>query len=159
MKHWITFAAALCLPIKSYAHGDHLLLEDGKYCREFTKEIRIGSRKEQGYGIACQQPDGSWKIISDSEFDNPQTRHKDRRQKDENIVVIERKVYVPSYGFHIGIGGDHHYHHRYRKYPHGWRSGKWYRSGLKHKRAKHPHGWKYRRGNSYSHLTVKSRKH
>lgn len=34
----------------------------GEYCREFQQSIVVGGRTEQGYGIACQQPDGSWRI-------------------------------------------------------------------------------------------------
>ncbi len=32
------------------------------YCREYTQEIMVGGTKQQGYGVACQMPDGSWKI-------------------------------------------------------------------------------------------------
>lgn len=36
----------------------------GGYCREFQQTIIVGGRSEQAYGKACQQPDGSWKIVS-----------------------------------------------------------------------------------------------
>ena len=36
---------------------------NGAYCREFQQTIMIGGQKQQGYGKACQQPDGSWKIV------------------------------------------------------------------------------------------------
>ncbi|NNG14238.1 MAG: hypothetical protein HKM22_03685 [Gammaproteobacteria bacterium] len=36
----------------------------GRYCREFLQEVIIGGRKEQAYGTACRQPDGSWEVIS-----------------------------------------------------------------------------------------------
>ncbi len=36
----------------------------GRYCREFQHEITIGGKREQGYGTACRQPDGSWEVIS-----------------------------------------------------------------------------------------------
>jgi surface antigen len=36
----------------------------GRYCREFQHEVTIGGRKEQSYGTACRQPDGSWEVIS-----------------------------------------------------------------------------------------------
>lgn len=36
---------------------------DGSYCREYTQTIIIGGEKETGYGTACRQPDGSWKIV------------------------------------------------------------------------------------------------
>ncbi len=37
---------------------------DGQYCREFTQTITVGGETHQGYGTACRQPDGSWKIVS-----------------------------------------------------------------------------------------------
>jgi len=38
--------------------------DQGQPCREFIKKIYIGGKEEQGYGTACRQPDGSWKIVS-----------------------------------------------------------------------------------------------
>lgn len=35
----------------------------GEYCREFQQTVTIGGRQEHAYGVACQQPDGSWKIV------------------------------------------------------------------------------------------------
>ena len=32
------------------------------YCREFQQTIVVGGKSQQGYGTACRQPDGSWKI-------------------------------------------------------------------------------------------------
>lgn len=34
------------------------------YCREYQQTIIVGGRSEQAFGRACQQPDGSWKIVS-----------------------------------------------------------------------------------------------
>ena len=36
----------------------------GKYCREYQQTIYVGGQQETGVGIACEQPDGSWKIVS-----------------------------------------------------------------------------------------------
>ena len=36
---------------------------NGAYCREFQQTITVGGKQQQGYGKACQQPDGSWKIV------------------------------------------------------------------------------------------------
>jgi len=36
---------------------------DGRYCREYVTEVLIGGRREQAYGTACRQPDGSWQVI------------------------------------------------------------------------------------------------
>ena len=37
---------------------------NGDYCREFQQTITVGGKTEQAYGIACRQPDGSWRIIN-----------------------------------------------------------------------------------------------
>ncbi len=31
-------------------------------CREYTIDAVVGGRKQQVYGTACRQPDGSWKV-------------------------------------------------------------------------------------------------
>ncbi|MDD3181787.1 MAG: RT0821/Lpp0805 family surface protein [Alphaproteobacteria bacterium] len=36
---------------------------DGAYCREFQQSISVGGQQKQAYGRACQQQDGSWKIV------------------------------------------------------------------------------------------------
>ena len=36
----------------------------GRYCREYQQVITVNGRQETGYGTACQQPDGSWEIVS-----------------------------------------------------------------------------------------------
>jgi surface antigen len=36
----------------------------GRYCREYQTSISVGGRTQNGYGTACRQPDGSWKIQS-----------------------------------------------------------------------------------------------
>lgn len=35
----------------------------GQYCREFQQTITVGGKRQQGYGIACRQPDGTWRIL------------------------------------------------------------------------------------------------
>ena len=34
----------------------------GSHCREFWQTITVAGEKQQGYGTACRQPDGSWKL-------------------------------------------------------------------------------------------------
>jgi surface antigen len=36
----------------------------GAYCREYQQTVTIDGKKENSYGTACRQPDGSWKIVS-----------------------------------------------------------------------------------------------
>lgn len=33
-------------------------------CREYMVDAIIGGKREQVYGTACRQPDGSWRIVS-----------------------------------------------------------------------------------------------
>ena len=35
---------------------------DGTYCREFQQTIIVGAEMVSAYGIACRQPDVSWKL-------------------------------------------------------------------------------------------------
>ncbi|HXV23037.1 MAG TPA: hypothetical protein VED46_02145 [Alphaproteobacteria bacterium] len=55
----------------SGASGEVSVLRDGysttgRYCREFQQVVTIGGRSERAYGTACQQPDGSWQVVSTS---------------------------------------------------------------------------------------------
>ncbi len=43
-------------PTKTYQE------RSGRYCREYQQTIMIGGKKEEGYGKACRQPDGTWEI-------------------------------------------------------------------------------------------------
>ncbi|HEY4343992.1 MAG TPA: RT0821/Lpp0805 family surface protein, partial [Parvibaculum sp.] len=36
----------------------------GQYCREYQQTIYIDGKKQNAYGTACRQPDGSWKVVS-----------------------------------------------------------------------------------------------
>lgn len=52
-----TGASGTFTPVKTYE-------KSGSYCREFSQTIKVGGKVEKGYGTACRQPDGSWKIIN-----------------------------------------------------------------------------------------------
>ncbi|MBI4184272.1 MAG: glycine zipper 2TM domain-containing protein [Proteobacteria bacterium] len=36
----------------------------GEYCREYQSTVNVGGKTESAYGVACRQPDGSWKIVN-----------------------------------------------------------------------------------------------
>ena len=38
--------------------------ETGAYCRKFKTAVSIDGQTEEAVGTACQQPDGSWKIVN-----------------------------------------------------------------------------------------------
>lgn len=48
--YWVT-------PTRSYDAGN------GRYCREYTSDAVIAGRKQQTYGTACRQDDGTWEIV------------------------------------------------------------------------------------------------
>lgn len=43
-------------PKKTYQRANH------EYCREYTMTADVAGQKQQTYGTACRQPDGSWKV-------------------------------------------------------------------------------------------------
>ncbi len=46
-------------PTRTFQNGS------GQYCREFSQTIVVGGQKQDAFGTACRQPDGSWKIVSE----------------------------------------------------------------------------------------------
>lgn len=34
-----------------------------QYCREFQTTVTVGGELHKGYGTACRQPDGQWKVV------------------------------------------------------------------------------------------------
>jgi surface antigen len=45
-------------PIRTYQAAG------GDYCREYQATVTIEGRQERGYGTACRQPDGSWRMVN-----------------------------------------------------------------------------------------------
>lgn len=45
-------------PVSTFQNGA------GQYCREYTTDAVVGGRKQQLYGTACRQPDGSWRLAN-----------------------------------------------------------------------------------------------
>lgn len=39
-------------------------VDGNQYCREYRTVANIAGKKQQMYGTACRQPDGSWKSVS-----------------------------------------------------------------------------------------------
>lgn len=37
--------------------------QTGAYCREYQTTVTVGGETQDAFGTACQQPDGSWKIV------------------------------------------------------------------------------------------------
>ncbi len=46
------------VPVKNVTY------QGNQYCREYRTVANIGGKKQQMYGTACRQPDGSWQAVS-----------------------------------------------------------------------------------------------
>lgn len=57
----------------------------GDYCREYTRTVYIGNRREEAYGTACLRPDGQWEIVNEGSL---------RPVSYDNYVTSNRTVYV-----------------------------------------------------------------
>jgi len=40
-------------------------LASNPYCREYTRHVVIDGRTQRAYGTACQQPDGTWRLMDE----------------------------------------------------------------------------------------------
>ncbi|MFA7429468.1 MAG: RT0821/Lpp0805 family surface protein [Rhodospirillaceae bacterium] len=38
--------------------------QSGSYCREYRTTVTIDGRREEAFGTACQQPDGTWRVVN-----------------------------------------------------------------------------------------------
>lgn len=66
----------------------------GAYCREFQQTITVGGKTEQAYGTACRQPDGTWKIVSEtSEAPRQRRMAQPLPYEAPREVVVERRYY------------------------------------------------------------------
>jgi len=45
-------------PTKSYEE------RDGRTCREYSTDVQVGGRSQEGTGTACRNSDGSWQIVN-----------------------------------------------------------------------------------------------
>ena len=51
-------------PVQAVPYSDVYQTQVGQYCREYQSQVNVGGRMQYGYGTACQQPDGSWRVVN-----------------------------------------------------------------------------------------------
>ena len=80
----------LCLASASFANEP--------YCREFTRDVMVAGKKQPGYGTACRQEDGDWKIVSEQAEPTEQELANTgvAPYSPVQYVVQREPVYVPS---------------------------------------------------------------
>ena len=110
---------------------------NGTYCREYTQAVTIGGQRQNSYGTACQQPDGTWKILpsnvqAQANANTPPIEYLGPPQyTTQPVYMVPPPVYyqpAPYYGPYpypyaysgvsigLGFGGGYHggYHGYYR---------------------------------------------
>jgi hypothetical protein len=89
-------ATALCLSAFSQAKAEE------PYCREFTQTFTVAGETEKGYGTACLQPDGAWKIISQTNAaSGEQANSVQYVVKEESVYIVPRTViFAPGHITH-----------------------------------------------------------
>lgn len=114
---------------------------DEPYCREYTKNVKVGGKLQESYGTACMKPDGSWEVQnSEPAYTQPSrvvTAPTIIREEMVTYVPYYRPAYRPNYTVITfgDRGRDRYYGHGHKHY-HGCE-----------------HGYKrpYYSGNGYSH--------
>lgn len=51
-------------PVQATPYSDVYQTQAGQYCREYQSRVNVGGRMQYGYGTACMQPDGSWRVVN-----------------------------------------------------------------------------------------------
>lgn len=89
---------------------------EGKYCREFSQGFTIAGEAQEGYGTACRQPDGRWKIVKPATLEPQQIdRVIIKEQPIKNVLIAPGPRYRSSVYYSPWWRYNHHYgrhHHR-----------------------------------------------
>lgn len=115
-------ASLAALVMTGFSSGAEAAGRNGEYCREYVRTITIGNRIEEGYGTACLQPDGSWKI--QNEYQQPVSSRVPQRMQ----TVIEKEVvyvtprYYPQRVFYHGEAHDRYKHRSYYQNSHSYKN-------------------------------------
>lgn len=97
-------------------------------CKTYSKTIWIDGQRETGYGKACEQHDGAWKIVKVS--GSPEARYVMRERiyddlydRGFQLVVVNnysspRRYYAPPYYYKASYKYDHR---DWKKYDDDWK--------------------------------------
>jgi surface antigen len=128
------------VPVRTYENAQ------GGPCREFQRTIVIGGKKEQGYGTACRQPDGSWSIFSGQTAAAPTVERR--------TTVYVREVPRPYYSYPYPYYPYSYYPYGYYApwgygYPFSFSFGYIYHDGGHHHGGGHHGGGYHRSGGGH----------
>ena len=60
----IYYQAPYQAPLSAAPTSQPYRAADGRLCREYQTTINVGGVMQPSYGTACQQPDGTWRIVN-----------------------------------------------------------------------------------------------
>jgi surface antigen len=91
-----TGGTGMVAPVRTFQNAG------GEPCREFQQKIVVGGEEVQGYGTACRQPDGTWRIVSGETGASPAVPV----EKRTTVYVREaaRPYYYDPYGYYAPWG-------------------------------------------------------
>ncbi|TWA62015.1 hypothetical protein FBZ82_11627 [Azospirillum brasilense] len=60
----VVFTEPAPAPIAATPAGPAYTARNGQLCREYQTTVMVGGLAQPGYGTACRQPDGSWRVVN-----------------------------------------------------------------------------------------------
>ncbi|QCN97814.1 hypothetical protein D3093_21880 (plasmid) [Azospirillum argentinense] len=60
----VVFTEPAPAPIAATPTGPAYTARNGQLCREYQTTVMVGGLAQPGYGTACRQPDGSWRVVN-----------------------------------------------------------------------------------------------
>ncbi|CAO3377519.1 hypothetical protein [Azospirillum argentinense] len=60
----VVFTDPAPAPIAATPTGPAYTARNGQICREYQTTVMVGGLAQPGYGTACRQPDGSWRVVN-----------------------------------------------------------------------------------------------
>src|ERR1043166_6571846 len=91
MKRTTILLASAALLVGLTAAGAARADDDDPYCREYTRDVKIGGYIEKAFGTACQMPDGSWQLQPDQSSPGAHGVRTVRRE-----VIVDEDDYYPD---------------------------------------------------------------
>lgn len=121
-KKWV-----LPMTVATVLMSAHAQANGTDYCREYTQTVQVGGVRQQGYGTACMQPDGSWQIVESAEGSAMASNAVISRTE---YAEVPPPMYVPAYApapqpsFSMVVSsGAHRHRHRHGNGHGHWRHG------------------------------------
>lgn len=93
--------------LRDKAPRDALDKTAGGPCREFQETIMIDGKPQRAYGMACRQPDGTWKRVSSSDKPTTEAPVSSFPYQGHSGGYPVYPRYYPRYRFGFGFGHRH----------------------------------------------------